>query len=363
MIARSCAASLVGVACLTAVANRLHAQAGGDRDRPRWQGELGVAAINSAIGGVTAAAFTAARRVGRAAPGEARPGWRAIRRAFAVGAGGGAVVYAGKRVAGQGFDASGLLGRQLASVGAAVVRNAGDGRSPLAAIVLPLGPVRLYGGREPGDTSETGGAARPRWAWRAKLDVGTVVGALVAASEPGARLDPGRSLSAGTPVLVSSQRRLIEACYRGDQRACVDMTGPERQGFAAAGAIWLFERAHPLEGMTTMRALQGHEQVHVVQYDAGLTQWSLPAERWLLARVPGGAWVHRHADLGISALVAGWIGDAIPYESRPWEREAYFLSHTDSDGYTAPGLAPDGSPERVTRAIARRALDAPGSRP
>lgn len=63
---------------------------------------------------------------------------------FARGAVGGAVAYAGRRIAAERFDGAGLLGRQVGAVGASVVRNASERRPSLERLFFPAGPLHVY---------------------------------------------------------------------------------------------------------------------------------------------------------------------------------------------------------------------------
>lgn len=94
--------------------------------------ELVTAGINALLGGATAAGMRLIR-------GEsASESWSA----FWTGTLGGGVTYAGKRVAVERFGGAGFLGRELATVGGSMVRNASAGRGVLEELVLPVGPVR-----------------------------------------------------------------------------------------------------------------------------------------------------------------------------------------------------------------------------
>ena len=75
-----------------------------------------------------------------------------------------------------------------------------------------------------------------------------------------------------------------------------------------------------------MPAVFAHERVHVAQYDFSLLTWGDPVEGLLTDRLPVGAWIDRHLDLGLylgAWGVANWL---IGYDQRPWEDEAHFLT-------------------------------------
>jgi hypothetical protein len=236
--------------------------------------ELTVAGLNVLLGGVTAAAARA---------------WRGepVLRGFWVGAVGGGVIYGGKRIAVENFDGAGLIGREVASVGGSMVRNAAAGLSPLEEVVLPLGPVRLYVSRD---------GVTPR------LDVGSVVAASAFVLYYDARLDTRASLSSGALIL------------RGD--------GP-MPGLSSAGTVMVWHDLPPEEGPR----LLAHERVHVLQYDQAFLSWGERPERRLAGHVPGPSGFLDYLDTG--ALVLGaraGLTALIPYADRPWEREAYLLA-------------------------------------
>ena len=87
--------------------------------------------VNVALGGLSAALFQQLR---------GGSSWDA----FLNGALGGAVAYAGRRLAVERFDGASLAGRQVAAVGTSIVRNASNGCGALDQLVLPFGFARLY---------------------------------------------------------------------------------------------------------------------------------------------------------------------------------------------------------------------------
>ena len=188
---------------------------------------------------------------------------------------------------GTGEPAFGLLGREVAALGASVVANAGDGRAPFAAAILPVGPVRFYIGEQ---------------AVRVKLDLAGAIALADAASQPHARLELGISMAAGTPIFTNVS---LDPPHYGVQGAGV-------VGFARNGES---------------RRLRGHELVHVAQYDFTFIAWGEPIERAVVPTLPAGSLVHPYVDLGAN-LAFFWLGDWIlPYNQRPWEREAYLLAN------------------------------------
>jgi hypothetical protein len=280
-----------------------------------WRTQAGYAVGNAALGGLTAAVASGVRA----------HSWRAAGAAFASGALGGAGIYLGKRTAAQRFDGAGLAGRQLAAVGASVVRDAGAGRPPLSRLVLPLGPVRVYVG-DAAPASAPASSRGPRRV-RVRLDAATVVGAIEAARQPGARFDLRGSLSAGALAFVSRSPAPAAATdlRQGSDRAL-------RLGWALGGALWVLDQppaGGALTGVDLAAAARtrAHEQVHLVQYDAGYTMWALDGERRLFASAGRtGRQVGRWLDLGLHIVALGAANGFIPYERRPWEREAHALA-------------------------------------
>jgi hypothetical protein len=266
-----------------------------DEHEPRLRGEAVTLLSNALLGGVTVG-------VRRALAGGS------FGDAFAAGAAGGALTYAGKRIAVEGFAGAGLLGREVAAVGSSVSRNAADGRAPLETVMLPAGPVRLYLG---------GGAPV-----RARLDLAAVAAAAYTSLQPGARLDAGESLSSGALVF----RR----------EGAPDEVG--FNGMQLAGVVQVRWSADTLGGppddfQEQLDRIARHERVHVLQYDQGFLLWAAPAEEALLSRAGWTRGVHRWVDLGLHLPVQAGLSAALPYEARPWELEAYFLSRTRA----APG--------------------------
>lgn len=235
---------------------------------------------NAVLGGLTVGLWTRIRRE------EADDG-------FVAGLVGGALSFAGKRVAAEPWEGAGLLGRQISSVGASVVRNASDGRTVTGRLVFPVGPVRVYWEREGGRNVNV------------RVDLPTVVGAVYALTTD-AGLDTGASLSSG--ALVFSTAR-------------VDAT-PGR----AIGGTVLLREDHDLS-RAERAAVFAHERVHVLQYDQALSSLGEPLDTWLMGLFsdsPEGRWV----DLGMIGLVAvaakqsGW-------PRPPWELEADGLDGLD----------------------------------
>ena len=244
--------------------------------------ELNTAGLNALLGGFTAVAT-------RLVQGDRDQ----LHQAFLHGAIGGGLTYAGKRVAVEGWDGAGLLGRELASVGGSVTRNAGAGRGALEELVLPVGPVRLY---------IADGRVTPR------VDVATVIASAAFVAAYNARLDLRESLSAG---------------------AMIFRAGTPMPGLTSAGAIAVWDNGS-MPGDEGPRLL-AHERVHILQYDQAFLTLDEGLERWLVRRTtaPGRSTFLNHLDFGgLSLGLRSSLAFAVPYASRPWEREAYFLAQS-----------------------------------
>lgn len=263
---------------------------GDDHSAPRWQGETLTLGVNAVLGGLTSGVMRHAR------------GGR-FRDGFVAGAAGGALTYGGKRLAAEEFFGAGLLGRQAAAVGSSVTHNAARGEPALARMVLPLGPVRVYlldGGRSA----------------HARLDLASTVMTAAAALHPDNRLDAEASLSAGAPVFerVASAR---DAGWNGLQAAGVILVRRTPGDPSPEGAE-----------EDRVSATAAHERIHVLQYDQTFLLWAAPVERWALSQRGWTRALNRHVDLGLHVPVWAALNSVIPYEDRPWEREAFFLSRT-----------------------------------
>lgn len=258
------------------------------------------AAINAALGGVTAGALRMLRG------GSLRQGLTS----GAIGAAGGALVYAGKRVAVERWSGAGFVGREVAAVGSSVVWNASAGRGMVDRLVLPVGPVRLY------VATDAGFRVTP------KLDLSSAVAMAFAAGDGG--VDWKRTFSAGAPV------------FRRSEPFAESGVG----GRHAAGVITYHDPL--LDGGPSESSLRilSHEQVHVIQHDQAFLFWSEPAEEALLGTTRAGRALRRHLDLGLDVAAAALAKEVIGYESRPWEREAYLLSRAGErhEEYQPPKL-------------------------
>jgi hypothetical protein len=241
-------------------------------------------AVNGALGGFSAAMFALAR---------GKNPWRAALRGF----GGGVVMGAGKQIAGQRFDGSGLIGRQLASLGTSVVRSASE---DTMVVILPVGPM----------TFEVRPSAVDRVRPRVSLVAATTLLYYVVRADT--RIDWGATVSSGAPVFRFSTE-----------------TVSTRDGIIFGrmdfGTIVLGSKPTVLDAQRRMTL--PHESIHVVQYDFLEQALSLPPERAILRKLGVGEGFLRHVDIGvISVMLAGVLQMHMDYEDRPWEREAVILT-------------------------------------
>lgn len=268
---------------------------------PHWAGEFAILSGNAVVSGVTAGVVQKLRG------GSFRDG-------FLRGLTGGGVIYLGKRVAAERFSGAGLLGREVASLGTSMVRNASGGYGLLDDVVLPLGIVRLYRERCPASECDAGATAPPAKLFRYRLRVDAVATGwlLYAATQPQLHFDAGSSLSMGTPVFKTDNKVMGS----GEQRA---------GGFAKDGIILLSDV--PLWGPIYAERAIHHEMEHVIQDDQLLGTWIRPAQATVLRRFRAGRLFDDWVDLDASNELLDLMSNAIPqHDVRPWELEAVYLS-------------------------------------
>jgi hypothetical protein len=215
---------------------------------------------------------------------------------FARGALGGALVYAGKRVAAEPSWGAGMLGRQIAAVGASVVSNAATGRPSFERVALPIGPLPVWLAIE----------QVPRVSIRPTLDLGAAIWIGSNLSDKRLSLDAGRSFSAGAPVF-SAVLRTVRA---GDDIA---------QGVMVSRTITLSD---PLTGYPyDLARTLAHERIHVLQSDFSLLAWSAPLAEAVARRIPGGRRLTRWVLFDLFQLLPPSM-----WPDAPWEDEAEFFS-------------------------------------
>lgn len=254
---------------------------------PRWAGEVASLGVNSLLGAVSAGVQQ-----------ELRGG--SFRDGFARGAVGGSVIYVAKRVAAGQFDGAGLIGRELGSVGASVVRNAGAGVPSFSEIVLPIGIARLY--------------VRPaQRSIRVRPDLTAIGWTIAGLRKEGLRLDWSESLSAGTPVFFADDKILIIS----DDSAHVG-------GVTNSGVIYLANV--PAFGPNVARINAKHERVHVLQEDQLFLTITEPFEDWAIGKLPkAGPFIVRYLDINTATNLLDLLAGELPkFLNRPWETEAVF---------------------------------------
>jgi hypothetical protein len=264
-----------------------------DDYRSPLHGEIGTLLLNAFAGGLVAGIGQ-----GRDPASFGSAFWR--------GAAGGAAVYAGKRISVERWWGAGLVGRQVSAVGASVVANAYEGEDLLSLATLPLGPVRVRVGVNPHDES------------RFKIDLPATIALTYAVLLPEMKLDASESLSSGAPVFHTRGR--VGGRMEGKQSMGVIRIAADQAGWADPSQL--------------LRTLKAHERVHVLQHDFALTAIGVPLQRELLRNNAAGRVINRYVDVGIHQPAWSAISLLIPYKSRPWEREAEFLSHRSADPVT-----------------------------
>ena len=256
---------------------------------PRWAGQFAVLSINALFGGLTAGVFQ-----------ELRGG--SFKDGFTRGALGGTFAYAGKRIAADRFAGAGFLGREVAAVGASVIRNASEGQPTFARLALPLGPVRLNVFRTNGLRIEP------------SLDLVAAIWVAWGIAEPDLEFDAGETLSAGTPVFRTNNKLIV---YQADRQ--------HAGGFAAAGIV--MQSYIPAWGKPRLERILAHERVHVEQEDQLYLTLIEPLENWLIGKLPRGSTIAKAIDINATTELLSLLTILFPqHSSRPWELEAIYLS-------------------------------------
>ena len=246
---------VVGLALCSA--GRLLAQSGGLAYESQRGSAGGVLAYNVLLGGLTAAT-------------QAIFSGRDPKRAFALGAVGGGVIFAGKVVGSGPGVMSGLAGLAVGTTGISIVSNGGRGAGPLDELFFPLGPLRLR--------------VTPRSSPHMRLTVNAWETASLAyqLSRRGLALDWQRSASSGTFVFVTRYERIVA------------IPGGEIAGGYALGPLVVISAY----AQNSSRVLT-HEVVHVQQHWFLQEAWGRPIESVLRERTLGGRWMPAWLELGI----------------------------------------------------------------
>ena len=247
---------------------------------PQPIGTAQLIGMNAAIGGLTAGLWRTAAR-------------GSFWRGFTRGAAAGAVVYAGKRVVGEGSSPGWWIGRHIAALGSSEVSNAALGRPFLQTTVLPVGPIRIHIDRK----------ARRRISPR--LDLAASIAAMAIAVRPGARFALRESASTGAMVFLVRENS-------------------DEIGGTAAGVITLSELTPDgdFPGLQSKRSVLSHELVHASQYDFVFAALSDPIQSAIARRNSWGRRISRFVDINLVFPLQLGANELIDYQDRPWEREA-----------------------------------------
>jgi hypothetical protein len=238
-------------------------------------------AINTAIGSATGLVWATIRHSSKT-------------KGALQGAAGGAFMSAGRQIAATAFNGSGFLGREISATGVSLIATAGEQKTTLS---FPLGPLSIEGSEDDFD-------------WR--LNVVDFIAIVGLSLSPNTRLDLRKSLSSGAAVFRDRHQSF-------GQRGDFDI-----MAISEFGTVRLSRSAfEPFSGKTNVLY---HENVHILQDDYFQGTIALPAERLVIQHLPLGHRFLRHLDLGVAGPMLEGAMSPIPYESRPWEREAYALT-------------------------------------
>lgn len=218
--------------------------------------------------------------------------------AFGLGSIGGAVQYAGKRLATARAPGAGLAGRAIGALGASMVRNVAADRGVLDRWHMPFGPIVFDFGFAPDSQGV-----------RVRLHLGRTIFLARMIVNDELELDVAETVSAGAPVF-EAPRRMIQG-----------YNGREIGGMELWSTIALSDRG--LLPPFDYGRLLAHERVHLVQDDFLNIAWADPLDDWLVRRLPWGETIVRYVDVGGAYMaIAGVFLLMLPYEDRPWEDEA-----------------------------------------
>lgn len=204
----------------------------------------------------------------------------------------------GRQMAGTRFSGSGLLGRQLSSLGIDFIKSSAD--SGVMTFSVPIGPATID--YRPGSAID----------WHINV-LETVSAIQIAASS--ARFDLRKSLFTDAPVFHDRDGNYG---YAGD----FDIHGKEQ-----LGSIRLAANAE-----ATDPAILYHESIHIIQSDYVDEIIALPIERLLVRKIPGGKRFLQHFDVGwVGPFLETQVRRRIRYSKRPEEQEAYGLTSNGSE--------------------------------
>ncbi|NJD10775.1 MAG: hypothetical protein FIB01_10215 [Gemmatimonadetes bacterium] len=255
---------------------------------PTWAGELAAFGANAVLGAISGGIMQ-----------ELKGG--SFRQGFTRGFAGGSVIYLGKRLAVERFEAAGLVGRQVAAVGGSMVRNAGEGAGVLEKLYLPVGVGRLE--------------VRPRAGKLQFTPDLTAIGWTVwAMTQAELTIDRAASLSAGALVFRTDNQVLRQ---HGDTLTS--------SGITNSGVIYIV--GIPALGPVVARKQLAHERVHVLQQDQLFLTVTDPVEELLLRQLPFAGRYATRVDVNLSTELLRRLARWFPkHLERPWETEAIFFS-------------------------------------
>lgn len=253
-----------------------------------WVGQFTVLSANTLISGVTGGLFQ-----------ELRGG--SFKDGFTRGALGGAVIYAGKRVAVERFFGAGFVGREVSAVGASMVRNASDGVGTFDRLILPLGFTRVYWNRAQNDV-------------RVKLDLLSAGYTVYGVVEKELSFELRNSISAGLPVFRTDNKLLSYAS--GEQHAA---------GVSWAGVV--IRADIPAYREDFLERAFAHERIHALQDDQIFVTMVDHADDWVLSKLGPLSPVSRFVDINPSTELLLVFTRWIPkHGDRPWEMEPNYLT-------------------------------------
>jgi hypothetical protein len=247
---------------------------------PRPASTTKIAAVNVALGALTAGTWSAAKH---------KSFWRGFARGGAARGG----VFVGKQLIGEGNPTSWWFGRQIAALGSSEVVNAGEGLPFLQRAVIPVGPLRFHVDR----------LARRKIV--PKIDIGSVIAGIAIASRDRTRFALNESLASGVIVFVSPETS--------------QTVGTHMAGIIRISELLPDGKFPPL---AQKRTVMSHELIHTVQYDFVFTAWSDHAQQTISKKIPAAAFVSRYFDINLTIPLQLGVNGLIDYSDRPWEREA-----------------------------------------
>jgi hypothetical protein len=256
---------------------------------PKWVGQFTALSANAVLGGVTAGVIQ-----------ELRGG--SFKDGFTRGALGGSVVYAGKFVAAKRFFGAGLLGREVGSIGASMVRNASDRIGTFDRLILPAGFARVYWNRVNHNVN-------------VKVDVYAVGYAAYGFIEDELDFDAHESLSGGT-LVFNTRNKVINLGGAQEHHAA----GITENGivFRSNVAGW---------GEDFLQRALAHERVHMVQMDQLYVTLNDYGNDWVFSKLGYARFLTNHIELNATTEFLKLLAQVISkHADRPWEIEAIYLT-------------------------------------